>query len=94
MSALCIILYQEAGFCGYILFAVLHVTVICYVQYVLLYGCETYILRVFENMVLRIIFGPKRDEVTGGWRKLHNEELHNLYSSSSIIRMIESRRMR
>jgi hypothetical protein len=44
--------------------------------------------------VLRRIFGPKRDEVTGGWRNLHNEELHNLYSSPSIIRMIESRRMR
>jgi hypothetical protein len=43
--------------------------------------------------VLKRIFGPKRDEVTGGWRKLHNEELHNLYSSS-IIRMIKSRRMR
>jgi hypothetical protein len=50
-------------------------------------------VRVFENRVLRI-FGPKRDEVTGGWRKLHNEELHNLYSSPSIIRMIKSRRMR
>jgi hypothetical protein len=48
---------------------------------------------VFENRVLRRIFGPKRDEVTG-WRKLHNEELHNLYSSPSIIRMIKSRRMR
>jgi hypothetical protein len=53
-----------------------------------LYGCETwsltlregYRLRVFENRVLRRIFGPKRDEVKGGWRKLHNEELHNLYS--------------
>jgi hypothetical protein len=44
--------------------------------------------------VLRRILGPKRDEVTGGWRKLHNEELHNLYSSPSIIRMIKSRRMR
>jgi hypothetical protein len=44
--------------------------------------------------VLRRIFGPKRDEVTGGWRKLHNEELHNLYSSPSIIRMIKSRRIR
>jgi hypothetical protein len=42
---------------------------------------------VFENRVLRRIFGPKRDEVTGGWRKLHNEELHNLYSSASIIKM-------
>jgi hypothetical protein len=47
---------------------------------------------VFENRVLRRIFGPKRDEVTGGWRKLHSEELHNLYSSQSIIRMIKSRR--
>jgi hypothetical protein len=46
---------------------------------------------VFENRMLRSIFGPKRDEVTGGWRKLHNEELHNLYSSPSIIRMIKSR---
>jgi hypothetical protein len=49
---------------------------------------------VFENRVLRRIFGPKRDEVTGGWRKLHNEELHNLYSSPSIIRIMKSRRMR
>jgi hypothetical protein len=48
---------------------------------------------VFEKRVLRI-FGPKREGVTGGWRKLHNEELHNLYSSSSIIRIIKSRRMR
>jgi hypothetical protein len=50
-------------------------------------------LRVFENRVLRGIFGPKRDEVTGRWRKMHNEELHNLYSSPNIIRMIMSRRM-
>jgi hypothetical protein len=49
---------------------------------------------VFENRVLRRIFGPKSDEVTGGWRKLHNEELHNLYSSPSIIRMAKSRKMR
>jgi hypothetical protein len=49
---------------------------------------------VFENRVLRSIFGPKRDEEIGGWRKLHNEELHNLYCSSSIIRIIRSRRMR
>jgi hypothetical protein len=49
---------------------------------------------VFENKVLRRIFGPKRDEVTGEWRKLHNEELHDLYSSPSIIRMIEPRRTR
>jgi hypothetical protein len=49
---------------------------------------------VFENRALRRIFGPKRDEVIGGWRKLHNEELHNLYCSPSIIRIIKSRRMR
>jgi hypothetical protein len=49
---------------------------------------------VFEDRVLRRIFGPKRDEITGGWRKLHNEELHKLYSSPNIIRMIESRRMK
>jgi hypothetical protein len=48
----------------------------------------------YENRVLRRIFGPKRDKVTGDWRKLHNEELHNLYSSPSIIRVIKSRRMR
>jgi hypothetical protein len=66
---------------------------------VVLYGCETwsltlreeYKLRVFENSVLRRIFGPKRDEVTGEWRKLHNEELYNLYSSPDIIRQVKSR---
>jgi hypothetical protein len=69
---------------------------------VVLHGCETWSLtlreehrlRVFENRVPRRIFGPMRDEVIGGWRKLHNEELHNLYSSPSIIRIIKSRRMR
>jgi hypothetical protein len=69
---------------------------------VVLYGCETrsltvrdeHKLRVFESRVLRRIFGPKRCGVTGGWRKLHNEEFHNLYSSPSIIRIIKSRRMR
>jgi hypothetical protein len=68
---------------------------------VVLYGCETWSLTlreklrlgVFENRVLRRIFGPKRDEVTGGCRKLHYEEIHNLYSSPSIVRMIK-RRMR
>jgi hypothetical protein len=66
---------------------------------VVLYGCETWFLilreehrlRVFENRVLRKIFGPKKDGVKGGWRKLHNEELHNLYPVPSIIRMIKSR---
>jgi hypothetical protein len=55
---------------------------------------EEHKLRVFENRVLRRIFEPKRDGVTGGWRKLHNEELHNLYSSPSIIRIMKSSRMR
>jgi hypothetical protein len=54
---------------------------------------NSYKLRVFGNRVLRRIFGPKRDEVTGGWRKLHIEELHNLYSLPSIIRVIKRRRM-
>jgi hypothetical protein len=69
---------------------------------VVLSGCETWSLilgekhrvRVSDNRVLRRIFGPKRDEVTGGCRKLHNEELHNLYCLPSIIRIIKSRRMR
>jgi hypothetical protein len=64
---------------------------------VVLYECEAWSqalreahrLRVFENRVLRRILGPKRDEVMGGWRKLHNEELHNLHSPPSIIRMIK-----
>jgi len=67
---------------------------------VVLYGCETWSLtlpeerklRVFENMVLRRIFGPRRDEVTGEWRRLHNEELNDLYSSPNIVRVIKSRR--
>jgi hypothetical protein len=69
---------------------------------VVLYGCGTWsltlreesILRVFESKVLRRIFGPKRDEVTGEWIKLHNEELRVLYSSPNIIRQVKSRRMR
>jgi hypothetical protein len=51
-------------------------------------------LRVFENRVLRRIFGPERDEVTGEWRKLHNEKLNGLYSLPNIVRMIKSRRLR
>jgi len=69
---------------------------------VVLYGCETWWLtfreecrlRVFENRVLRWIFGPKRQEVTGEWRKLHNEELNDLYCSPNIVRVIKLRRMR
>ena len=69
---------------------------------VVLYGRETWSstlreerkLRVFENMVLRRIFGPRRDEVTGEWRTTHNEELNDLYSSPNIVRVIKSRRMR
>jgi hypothetical protein len=51
-------------------------------------------LRVFENRVLRRIFGPKREEVVGGWRRLHNEELHNLYTSLNIVKAIKSMRVR
>ena len=69
---------------------------------VVLYGCETWSLtlrdehrlRVFENRVLRRVFGPKRDEVTGEWRKLHNEELMDLCSLPNIVRVVKSRRMR
>jgi hypothetical protein len=66
---------------------------------VVFYGCETWSLtlreelrlRVFENRVLRRVFGPKRDEVTGEWRKLHNEELNDLYSLPNIVRVVKSK---
>jgi len=69
---------------------------------VVLYGRETWSLtsseerrlRMFENRVLRRIFGPKRDEVTGEWRKLHNEGLNDMYCSPNTVRVIQSRRMR
>jgi len=69
---------------------------------VVLYGCENWSLtlreerrlRMFENRVLRRVFGPKRDEVMGKWRKLHNEELSDLYSLANIVRVVKSRRMR
>jgi len=69
---------------------------------VVLYGYETWSLtlreerrlRVFENRVMRRVFGPKRDEVTEEWRKLHNEEVSDLYSLSNIVRVVKSRRMR
>jgi hypothetical protein len=57
-------------------------------------NCNPNCLGIFENRVLRRIFGPKRDEVTGELRKLHNEELHDLYSSQIIIRILKARRMR
>ena len=66
-----------------------------------MYGCETCSLtlreerklRMFENMLLRRIFGPRRDEVTGAWRRMHNEELNDFYSSPNIVRVVKSRRM-
>ena len=69
---------------------------------IVLYGCESWSLtlreetklRVLENTVLRRIFGPRRDEVTGEWRRLPNEELHDLYPSPNIVRVIKSRRVR
>jgi hypothetical protein len=69
---------------------------------VVLYGCKTWSLTLreehrlgeFENKVLKMIFGPKRDEVTGEWRKLHDEEIRDLFSSPRIIRIMKSRRMR
>ena len=69
---------------------------------VVLYGCETWSLtlreerrlNLFENRVLRRVFGPKRDEVTGKWRKLHNEELSDRYTLPNIVRVVKSRRMR
>jgi hypothetical protein len=95
-------LYGIKGFfkiCRAVVYVEIYKTIILPV---VLYGCETWsltlreehTLRVCENRVLRRIFGPKRDEVMGDLRKLHNEELHNLYFSPNVIRMIKSRRMR
>jgi hypothetical protein len=72
------------------------------IVFVVLYGCETWpftlsegrTVRMFENRELRKIFGPNKDEVEGKWRKLHSKELNDLYSSSNIVRVIKSRRMR
>jgi hypothetical protein len=88
----------------YLYIIILYIYIYIYIYIILpvvLYGCETWSLtlreehrlRVFENRVLRRIFGLKRNEVTGGWRKLRNKELRDLYSSPSIIRM-KSRRVR
>ena len=71
-------------------------------MHVVLYGCETWLLtlrkerrpRVFENSVLKKIFGPKKEEVRREWRKLHNKELNDLYSSSNIVWVLKSRRIR
>jgi hypothetical protein len=86
------------GGCG----SVLLISVECYLLLVVLYGCESWSLTlseesrlpVFEKRVLRRLFGPKRDDVTGEWKKLHNEELSDLYSLPNIVRMVKSRRMR
>jgi hypothetical protein len=97
--------YQKASRQCHVSYSVFYTSDIIYKTIILpvvLYGCETWslplreehTLRVFENRVLRRIFGPKGDEVMGEWRKLHNKELHDLYSSPNIIRIIKSRRMR
>jgi hypothetical protein len=92
-----ILTYYDAGQQNIMLYVIRTI-----ILHVVLYGCETWSLtfreerrlRVFENRVLRKIFGPTGDEVTEEWRKCHNEELHDLYSSPSIVRVIKPKRMR
>jgi hypothetical protein len=87
-------MYSVSDICVYFCFLI--------ILPVVLYGCESWSLTlreecrlsVFENKVLRRIFGPKRDEVTGEWRRLHNKELYALYSSPNINRVIKSKRLR
>ena len=87
---------------GWLIYSFLYFIYRTIILLVVLYGCETWSLalreehrlRVFENRVLRRIFGPRRDGVTGEWRKLNNEKLNDLYSSLNIVRVIKSRRMR
>jgi hypothetical protein len=93
---------RQAPVFSLILYPLLSLLYLSLLVHITLYGCETlsltlreeHRLRAYENRVLRRIFGPKRDEVTGGWRKLHNEELHGLYSSPGIVRVIKARRIR
>jgi len=85
-----------------IVIVIIIIIIIIIISPVVLYGCETWSLTfreerklmVIENMVLRRIFGPRRDEVTGEWRRLHSEEINDLYSSPNIVRVVKSRKMR
>ena len=95
-------LAQDSWFSNYVLKPTVLEYELVMLHIVVLYGCETWSLtmreerrlRVFENRVLRRVFGPKRGEVIGEWRKLHNEELRDLYSLPNIVRVVKSRRMK